>query len=83
MYSRYHNCDPFLQKRITSPDMLMPLYVMDTMSNLPGLPGLFVAGKTANQTGSGSMFRVTKLYATKIKISESTKHARNIHICQL
>ncbi|XP_025073506.1 putative sodium-dependent multivitamin transporter [Pogonomyrmex barbatus] len=44
IYSRYHNCDPFLQKRITSPDMLMPLYVMDTMSNIPGLPGLFVAG---------------------------------------
>ncbi|XP_011699583.1 PREDICTED: putative sodium-dependent multivitamin transporter [Wasmannia auropunctata] len=44
MYSRYHNCDPLLQKRITSPDMLMPLYVVDTMSNIPGLPGLFVAG---------------------------------------
>ncbi|XP_011686242.1 PREDICTED: putative sodium-dependent multivitamin transporter isoform X2 [Wasmannia auropunctata] len=44
MYSRYYNCDPLLQKRISSPDMLMPLYVMDTMSNIPGLPGLFVAG---------------------------------------
>ncbi|XP_011704411.1 PREDICTED: putative sodium-dependent multivitamin transporter [Wasmannia auropunctata] len=44
MYSRYHNCDPLLKKRITSPDMLMPLYVMDTMSNISGLPGLFVAG---------------------------------------
>ncbi|XP_011699610.1 PREDICTED: putative sodium-dependent multivitamin transporter [Wasmannia auropunctata] len=44
MYSRYHNCDPLLQKRITSPDMLMPLYVVDTMSNIPGIPGLFVAG---------------------------------------
>jgi len=44
IYSKYHNCDPFLQKRITSPDMLMPLYVMDMMSSIPGLPGLFVAG---------------------------------------
>ncbi|XP_011686228.1 PREDICTED: putative sodium-dependent multivitamin transporter [Wasmannia auropunctata] len=44
IYSKYHNCDPFLQKRITSPDMLMPLYVMDTLSNIPGLPGIFVAG---------------------------------------
>lgn len=44
MYSKYHNCDPSLQKRISSPDMLMPLYVMDTMSDMPGLPGLFIAG---------------------------------------
>ncbi|XP_018354036.1 PREDICTED: putative sodium-dependent multivitamin transporter [Trachymyrmex septentrionalis] len=44
IYSRYYNCDPFLEKRITSPDMLMPLYVMDTMSNISGLPGLFIAG---------------------------------------
>ncbi|KAL0106500.1 hypothetical protein PUN28_016304 [Cardiocondyla obscurior] len=44
MYSKYYKCDPFLKKRITSPDMLMPLYVMDTMSNIPGLAGLFIAG---------------------------------------
>ncbi|XP_011686227.1 PREDICTED: putative sodium-dependent multivitamin transporter [Wasmannia auropunctata] len=44
IYSKYHNCDPILKKRIISPDMLMPLYVMDTMSNMPGVPGLFVAG---------------------------------------
>ncbi|KAG5308544.1 SC5A8 protein, partial [Pseudoatta argentina] len=44
IYSKYHNCDPFLKKRITSSDMLMPLYVMDTMSNIPGLPGIFAAG---------------------------------------
>ncbi|EZA62320.1 hypothetical protein DMN91_010630 [Ooceraea biroi] len=44
IYSKYHNCDPIRQNRITSPDMLMPLYVMDTMSNMPGLPGLFIAG---------------------------------------
>ncbi|XP_029178699.1 uncharacterized protein LOC114946402 [Nylanderia fulva] len=44
IYSKYHNCDPSLQKRISSPDMLMPLYVMDTMSHIPGLPGLFIAG---------------------------------------
>ncbi|KAG5318922.1 SC5A8 protein, partial [Pseudoatta argentina] len=44
IYSRYYNCNPFLEKRITSPDMLMPLYVMDTMSNISGLSGLFIAG---------------------------------------
>ncbi|XP_072762274.1 putative sodium-dependent multivitamin transporter [Anoplolepis gracilipes] len=44
IYSKYHTCDPTRQGRISSPDMLMPLYVMDTMSNIPGLPGLFIAG---------------------------------------
>lgn len=45
IYSKYHDCDPIRQRRITSPDMLMPLYVMDTMSEMPGLPGLFIAGE--------------------------------------
>ncbi|XP_071873914.1 putative sodium-dependent multivitamin transporter isoform X1 [Bombus fervidus] len=44
IYSKYYKCDPLLQKRISSTDMLMPLYVMDTMSDKPGLPGLFIAG---------------------------------------
>jgi len=46
IYSKYYNCDPLLQKRITLSEMLMPLYVMDTMSNIPGLAGIFVAGNT-------------------------------------
>lgn len=45
IYSRYRDCDPRMEKRISSTDMLMPLYVMDTMSDMPGLPGLFIAGK--------------------------------------
>ncbi|XP_046741740.1 putative sodium-dependent multivitamin transporter isoform X2 [Diprion similis] len=44
IYSRYYNCDPIKQGRIKNSDMLMPLYVMDTMSHVPGLPGLFIAG---------------------------------------
>ncbi|XP_012261194.2 putative sodium-dependent multivitamin transporter [Athalia rosae] len=44
IYSKYYKCDPILEGRISSTDMLMPLYVMDTMSSIPGLPGLFVAG---------------------------------------
>ncbi|XP_018354072.1 PREDICTED: putative sodium-dependent multivitamin transporter isoform X1 [Trachymyrmex septentrionalis] len=44
IYSKYYNCDPLLEKKITSSDMVMPLYVMETMSNIPGLPGLFIAG---------------------------------------
>lgn len=44
IYSRYRDCDPLESKRISSNDQLMPLYVMDTMSEYPGLPGLFIAG---------------------------------------
>ena len=44
IYSHYHSCDPKKSGRISSPDMLLPLYVMDTLSGSPGLPGLFIAG---------------------------------------
>ncbi|EFA03653.1 putative sodium-dependent multivitamin transporter [Tribolium castaneum] len=44
MYSKYYSCDPVSAKIINSADQLMPLYVMDTMGNIPGLAGLFVAG---------------------------------------
>lgn len=44
IYSYYHNCDPIKNGRIDSIDMYMPLFVMDTLSHVPGLPGLFIAG---------------------------------------
>ena len=44
IYSKYHNCNPVQSKKISSNDQLMPLYVMDTLSDFPGVPGLFIAG---------------------------------------
>ncbi|KAK6638570.1 hypothetical protein RUM43_006837 [Polyplax serrata] len=44
IFSKYYDCDPVLTKRISSADQLMPRYVLDTMGNIPGLSGLFVAG---------------------------------------
>lgn len=44
IYSKYRRCDPLEAGRISSNDQLMPLYVMDTLSGYPGVPGLFVAG---------------------------------------
>ncbi|XP_058806099.1 putative sodium-dependent multivitamin transporter [Phymastichus coffea] len=44
IYSYYHNCDPIKDGKISAPDMLMPYYVMNTLSHLPGIPGLFIAG---------------------------------------
>ncbi|XP_015123582.1 putative sodium-dependent multivitamin transporter [Diachasma alloeum] len=43
IFSKYHDCDPIKDQNI-KPDMLMPYYVMDTMSEWPGVPGLFIAG---------------------------------------
>lgn len=44
IYSKYRGCDPLESGRISSNDQLMPLYVMDTLSEYPGVPGLFIAG---------------------------------------
>ncbi|KYM76965.1 Ubiquitin carboxyl-terminal hydrolase 46 [Atta colombica] len=44
IYAKYHNCDPLVEGRINSNDQLMPLYVMDMLSDYPGVPGLFIAG---------------------------------------
>ncbi|NWR57304.1 SC5AC protein, partial [Bucorvus abyssinicus] len=43
MYSHYRNCDPWTADFISAPDQLMPYFVMDIFSSMPGVPGLFVA----------------------------------------
>ncbi|XP_069696488.1 sodium-coupled monocarboxylate transporter 1-like [Periplaneta americana] len=44
IFARYHNCDPLTTKRVARKDQLLPLLVMDTLKDLPGLSGLFIAG---------------------------------------
>ena len=44
MYAKYYDCDPFLTKRISRNDQLLPYYIMDVAGKIPGLPGLFLAG---------------------------------------
>ncbi|XP_077555158.1 sodium-coupled monocarboxylate transporter 1-like [Haemaphysalis longicornis] len=44
MYARYHDCDPIMTKKVSASDQLLPLYVMDVLGNIRGLPGLFVSG---------------------------------------
>jgi len=41
---QYRECDPLVSGRIRSPDQLLPLYIVERMSEMPGLPGLAVAG---------------------------------------
>ncbi|KAF4524009.1 hypothetical protein B566_EDAN006303 [Ephemera danica] len=43
-YAKYAYCDPLTSQQIDASDQLLPLLVMDTMNDLPGVPGLFVAG---------------------------------------
>ncbi|CAG7824606.1 unnamed protein product, partial [Allacma fusca] len=46
VYSNFQGCDPLKAKTITNSDQLLPLYVMGSSGDIPGLPGLFVAGLT-------------------------------------
>ncbi|XP_066295568.1 sodium-coupled monocarboxylate transporter 1-like [Branchiostoma lanceolatum] len=43
MYARYYNCDPKTMGYISSSDQMMPYFVMDILSQFPGMPGLFTA----------------------------------------
>ncbi|XP_056210530.1 sodium-coupled monocarboxylate transporter 2 [Falco biarmicus] len=43
MYTHYKSCDPWTADFISAPDQLMPYFVMDIFSSMPGVPGLFVA----------------------------------------
>lgn len=40
----YGDCDPFITKKIKKNDELVPSYVLDVARNIPGIPGLFIAG---------------------------------------
>ena len=44
LYATYHDCDPLTTKLAKAKDQLMPLLVMDILKDIPGLPGLFIAG---------------------------------------
>ncbi|XP_076180480.1 sodium-coupled monocarboxylate transporter 1 isoform X2 [Ptiloglossa arizonensis] len=52
LYSTYKDCDPRLIGYINSQDQLLPLYVMNVMGSLKGLPGFFVAGIFAASLGT-------------------------------
>ncbi|WAQ95566.1 SC5A6-like protein [Mya arenaria] len=43
MYAFYSTCDPISFKLIMASDQMYPLFVMDLLSHVPGVPGLFVA----------------------------------------
>lgn len=44
IYTKYAACDPVTSKQIKKPDQIVPFFVMQVASKIPGLPGLFIAG---------------------------------------
>lgn len=44
VYANYASCDPIRSKQVNNPNQVFPLFVMDTLSFLPGMAGLFVSG---------------------------------------
>ncbi|XP_069191851.1 sodium-coupled monocarboxylate transporter 1 isoform X2 [Procambarus clarkii] len=44
VYAKYYDCDPVRAGVVTKEDQVFPLFVMDTLGQWQGLPGLFVAG---------------------------------------
>ncbi|XP_065344867.1 sodium-coupled monocarboxylate transporter 2-like [Cloeon dipterum] len=43
IYAKYHDCDPVHTQVIRKVDQILPFTVMD-VANIPGFPGLFIAG---------------------------------------
>ncbi|XP_045209396.2 sodium-coupled monocarboxylate transporter 1-like [Mercenaria mercenaria] len=43
IYATYHSCDPYILGHVHARDQLLPFLVMDKLTFLPGLSGLFVA----------------------------------------
>ncbi|XP_043665305.1 sodium-coupled monocarboxylate transporter 1 isoform X3 [Vespula pensylvanica] len=52
LYSAYKDCDPLSAHYITGSDQILPLYVMNHLGSLRGMPGLFVAGIFAASLGT-------------------------------
>jgi sodium-coupled monocarboxylate transporter 8/12 len=44
LYAYFYGCDPLTTKLAKEKDQLMPLLVMSILNDIPGMPGLFIAG---------------------------------------
>ncbi|XP_078385191.1 sodium-coupled monocarboxylate transporter 1-like isoform X1 [Cetorhinus maximus] len=44
MYAVYETCDPIKANKISNPNQMMPLLIVEILNQTPGVPGLFVAG---------------------------------------
>lgn len=44
MYAVLHDCDPFTAGLVRKMDQVVPYFVMMVAKDVPGLPGLYIAG---------------------------------------
>ena len=44
VYAVYVECDPITTKQVRTQDQVLPLLVLQVAGDVPGLPGLFMAG---------------------------------------
>ncbi len=45
VYAKFYDCDPLRSNQVSNSDQILPLFVSQTSHNIPGLLGLFTAGK--------------------------------------
>ena len=39
VYAYYHDCDPIKARQVAKKDQIFPLFVMQVMGDIPGVPG--------------------------------------------
>ncbi|XP_031348538.1 sodium-coupled monocarboxylate transporter 1-like isoform X2 [Photinus pyralis] len=44
IYARYEGCDPIQNGDVDRADQILPYFAVDVSRNIPGLPGIFIAG---------------------------------------
>lgn len=44
IYAKYKDCDPILAGKVKRIDQVVPMFILDMVTGVPGLAGLFVAG---------------------------------------
>ncbi|KAL3283359.1 hypothetical protein HHI36_006507 [Cryptolaemus montrouzieri] len=90
IYAMYHKCDPLTTMLAKEKDQLLPLLVMETIGDYPGLPGIFVAGifsaaLSSLSTGLNSMAAVViedfyKPFATKPLTEKQSYHLMKLTV---
>ena len=54
MYAFYYDCDPVETGRVLTKDQLVPLFIMESLGDWVGLPGLFCASVFSASLRSGT-----------------------------